>query len=123
MQSFTKTSEILGLFCSYFKHELFDKKAIAKVDMPLFLETWMDPSLELCMFFAPQLKTWTSTHLKSMRCYFDCALGYVYVDEKALKSSPQGANQPSLLDGDLENLMRRHCLRSSPNKRLKRRSC
>jgi hypothetical protein len=88
----------------YFKHELLAKKAIAKADLPVFLESWMDRNSDMCMFSMPQLKTWTSTHLKGVGWYLDCVLGYVHADEKDLKSSAETADKPALLDGELENL-------------------
>jgi hypothetical protein len=88
----------------YFKHELLAKKAIAKADLPVFLESWMDRNSELCMFSLPQLKIWTSTHIKGVGWYLDCVLGYAHADEKDLRSSAETADKPALLDGELENL-------------------
>jgi hypothetical protein len=56
------------------------------------------------MFSQPQLKTWTSMHLKEVGWYLDCVLGYVHADEKDLKSSAETADTPALLYGELENL-------------------
>jgi hypothetical protein len=88
----------------YFKHELLEKKAIAKTELPVFFESWMDPSSEYCMFSPQQLKTWTNTHLKGVGWYLDCGLGYVHAEEKDLKSSAETADTPALLVGELEKL-------------------
>ena len=72
--------------------------------MPLFLETWMDRTSDLCMFSAPQLKTSIGTHLEGMAWYLYYVLEYIHADERALKSSAEGADEPSLLGGNLEKL-------------------
>jgi hypothetical protein len=64
----------------------------------------MDRQSDTCMFSMPQLKTWTSTHLKGVGWYLDCVLGYVHADEKTLKTSAETADKPALLDGELESL-------------------
>jgi hypothetical protein len=55
--------------------------------LPIFLTTWVDKSLPLCMFTHAQFRAWFAPHLKSGCWYLDCAKGFCHEDEGDLKKS------------------------------------
>ena len=78
-------------FCRYFKYELLPKKAIAKEDLLVFLNNWLDRSSDSCMLSPSQLRTWTTAHLNSGAWYLDCSTLFTPIQEMELKRNREAA--------------------------------
>lgn len=75
----------------YFKYELLPKHAIAKEDLPVFLNTWLDRSSDVCMLSASQLRTWTTAHLNLGAWYLDGGTTFTPIQEVDLKKAKEAA--------------------------------
>ena len=76
--------------CRYFKFELEGKGAIASLDLPAFLSSYLDRTSVACMFTAHQLWTYTIAHLSGGGWYLDCSLEFTPPSEVQLKRSLDG---------------------------------
>ena len=76
--------------CRYFKFELEGKGAIASLDLPPFLSSYLDRTSTAYMFTAHQLRTYTTTHLSGGGWYLDCTLEFTPPSEVQLRRSLDG---------------------------------
>ena len=80
----------LCLPCRYFKFELEGKGAIASLDLPPFLSSYLDRISVACMFTTHQLRTYTTAHLSSGGWYLDYTLEFTPPSEVQLRRSLDG---------------------------------
>lgn len=78
------------MFFSYFKFELEAKGAIARIQLPPILSTWLDRSSGYCMYSPNQLRTYTTAHLNVGGWYLDCPASYTHPSEVQLRKSLEG---------------------------------
>ena len=74
----------------YFKFELEGKDAMASLDLPPFLSSYLDRTSATCMFTAHQLRTYTTAHLSGGGWYLDCSLDFTPPSEVQLRRSLDG---------------------------------
>ena len=80
----------LCLPCRYFKFELEGKGAIASLDLPPFLSSYLDRTSVACMFTAHLLRTYTTAYLSGGGWYLDCTLEFTPPSEVQLRRSLDG---------------------------------
>jgi len=67
--------------------ELVAKNALASSFLSTYLLDWMNVFSNLCMYTTTQTTKFYELHLQSAGWYFDCSLGFVPEEEKALFAS------------------------------------
>jgi hypothetical protein len=71
----------------YFTRELQPLGALGKVDLPLYLSTWLLKSSLHCMYMVRLLCSWLALHLKGDCWYLDCGKTFCPEDEEDVKKS------------------------------------
>jgi hypothetical protein len=76
------------IFCvlyKYFMRELIPLEAILKLQLPLFLTSWVDKTSAQCMYTMTQTHTCSISHLKQGCWYIECGKTICPVEEEDVK--------------------------------------
>ena len=88
--------------CRYFKFELERNGAMASLDLPPFLSSYLDRTLATCMFTAHQLRTYTIAQLSGGGWYLDYTLDFNPPSEVQLRRS---LDEKEVVDLDIDEFV------------------
>jgi hypothetical protein len=77
---------VLLLF-RYFMRKLLLLDAIDKLQLLVYLTSWVDKSSYLCIYTMTQMRTWSVFHLKGCCWYIDCRKVFCPVEEEDAKEA------------------------------------